>query len=77
MIAREAVKREKFADKLSVDDMIGKYEAVTGVKFGVEDEQYSKRVKVCQDVLKDKGVVTTKVRIKQLPNHVIFLRICI
>lgn len=66
MIARDAVKREKFADKLSVDDFIQKYEDITGVEFGVEDGEYKKRMKHCRGIMEHQGVCTTQVSIFQL-----------
>lgn len=60
----EAIKKEKCSDKLSVDYLIKKYEDSTGCKFGKEAEQYNERIKICRRILKEHGVITTKVRIK-------------
>lgn len=65
----EAIKKEKCSEKLSVDDMIKKYEDSTGFKFGKESEQYNERIKLCRRILDEQGVITTKVRIKHLLNH--------
>lgn len=63
-----AVKKEKCSDKLSVNDLVKKYEDSTGFKFGKEADQYSERIKIFRRILKEEGVLTTKVRIKHL-NH--------
>ncbi|KAL6649004.1 hypothetical protein ACP70R_013228 [Stipagrostis hirtigluma subsp. patula] len=56
--ARQATKKKKFVDKLSVDNVIEKYEKKTGRKFGEEKDQYGERIEICRKILKDQGVVT-------------------
>jgi hypothetical protein len=69
---REATKKRKFADKLSVENLIRAYEDATGIQFGdvpAEEDQYEKRMDICLSILSDKGAITAKVSTKHLSNH--------